>query len=135
MGALARFEPETGFEADLLWGSQDALPLEEVWSRFATEDVFVSSLKAMQPGDAAFHPLVADRGGQKSVVVFSSLTRAASAHQFAEHVVRLRGEQLILRTPVGMGLLINPGFEAQLLMPAEVVAQIASQLRAQRVQA
>jgi hypothetical protein len=131
MGALAKFEPENDFEIDILWGMQGNVPLDEVVSRLVTEDVFVSSLNEMQGGDNGFMPLLADIDGRKAIVAFSSLNRAASAREHAVFVVKLQGDQLILRTPKGMGLFLNPGFEAQMLLPADAVARIARELSQQ----
>ena len=123
---LLAFEPETEIERRILEAragrySPDALILE-----LAGSELCIPSNAAVRDGWQGYAPVILEQNGIPFVAVFTAPWR--QTRDFAEHLLRADGASFFLRLPPGYGVIFNPGYDAQILLPPDGAAQLKRDL-------
>ena len=71
--------------------------------------------------------MLVEQGGMLFVAVFTALSR--NPRGMAEYLLKANGTAFLLRLPAGYGVIINPGYDAQMLLPPDAVATLKQDLR------
>jgi hypothetical protein len=126
LAALLPFQPETDIERRILdvqagKYSADALMLE-----LANSELCIPSQAKTQDGWRGYVPVLLDQNGIVFVAVFTMASR--QTRDFAPHLLRADCRSFVLRLPAGYGVIFNPGYDAQLLLPPDGVAMLKQDL-------
>ena len=123
---LLAFEPQTDIEqriADVQAGkySADALIRE-----MANCDLYIPSKGEVQEDGRGFVPVLVDQAGMPLVTVFTALSR--HSRDVADYLLQANGRAFFRRLPPGYGVIFNPGYDAQLILPPDGVAMLKQDL-------
>jgi hypothetical protein len=102
--------------------SGDAL-LHEI----AASDLYIPSKDEVQEDGSRFQPVLFEMEGQPYVAVYTALARTPK--DLTPFLLQTAGTYFFLRLPPGYGVMINPGFAAEILVPAQGVAAFQQDLR------
>jgi hypothetical protein len=94
-----------------------------------TATLFVSSRKEVRPDGSGFEPLLLGHGGEQLIAVFTARARPALHRHVAEYGAQMGGGALFQRLPPSFGVVLNPGYTAQLILQSARVAQIKARIR------
>jgi hypothetical protein len=95
----------------------------------ARSNLFISSKGEVQSDWSGFDPLLFEKDGHPFVAVFSSLSRPGLHSGMAEYVLQMNGREFFLRMPASYGVILNPGFVAQLIIPPTGVSEFRKDLK------
>lgn len=127
---VLEFEPENAFESVIVNAKQGVRSHADLTKLLAQSNLYISSKGEMQQDGSGFSPLLFEEGGHPLVAAFSSLSRAERHGHMAEYVLQMNGKEFILRLPPGYGVVLNPGYSAQLIISPSGVIDIRKDLRA-----
>ena len=125
--ALLAFVPETPIEHRILAGQKGELSGDALLHEIAASDLYIPSKDEVQEDGSRFQPVLFEMEGQPYVAVYTALTRTPK--NMAPYLLQTVGTYFFLRLPPGYGVMINPGFAAQMLVPAQGVAAFQQDLR------
>jgi len=97
----------------------------DVESRTQAIEAFLRSVvlvPSAQEGGDEFTPMVANAGGDDAVICFTTADALAASQAPAASALTMVGALLVLRIPVGLGLLIDAGGQVLALNPSLVEA-------------
>ena len=120
MTALLSFEPETDIERRILEVQAGKYPADALIQKIANSDLFIPSKGEVLEDGSGFVPLLLEQAGMPFVAVFTTLSR--QPRDMAEYLLKANGRAFFLRLPPGYGVIFNPGYDAQLLLPPDGVA-------------
>ena len=125
---LLAFEPETEIERKILAAragdySADALILD-----LAESDLCIPSQAHAQDNWRGYVPVLLEQNDFSFVAVFTA--RSRQTRDFAPYLLHAPGKPFFLRIPSGYGVIFNPGYDAQLLLPPDGVASLKQDLLA-----
>ena len=128
MAALLPFQPQNDIEQRILdvrlrKYSADALMLE-----LANCELCIPSQAKVQDGWHGYVPVILEQNSIAFVAVFTAASR--QTRDFAPHLLRADGRSFVQRLPAGYGVIFNPGYEAQLLLPPDGVMMLKQDLSA-----
>ena len=123
---LLAFEAENDIEHQILKAREGALSGDALLRRMAEADLFIPSAGEVQTDGSGFSPVLVDQDGMPFVVVFTAMSRQPKA--MAECMMRMNGRQFFRRLPAGYGIMVNPGYEAQILVPPHGMAAFKQDL-------
>jgi hypothetical protein len=89
-------------------------------------DLYIPSQGEVQQDGAGFTPVLVDQAGMTFVTVFTALSR--HTRDIADTLLQANGRAFFRRLPPGYGVIFNPGYGAQLLLPPEGVAMLKQDL-------
>jgi len=123
---LLAFEAETDIEHQILKAQDGALSGDALLHRMADADLFIPSTGEVQTDGSGFQPVLIDQDGSSLVVVFTA--RSRQPKDMAAWMMQMNGGQFFRRLPAGYGVMVNPGFDAQILVPPHGMAALKRDL-------
>ena len=124
--ALLAFEPETDIERRILDVQAQTYSADVLMREMANHDLYIPSKGEVQEDGAGFVPMLLEQGGMPFVMVFTALSRLPRG--LAEYLLKANAGAFFRRLPSGYGLIFNPGYDAQLLLPPDGVAVLKQDL-------
>lgn len=128
MTDLLPFEAWNGIERQILDAQNGRLAGDALMRALAGADLFIPSEGEVQPDGGGYRPLLLEQNEFTLVALFTAAARMPKS--MAPVLMRMNGRQFLLRLPAGYGLIVNPGYAAQLILPPEGVAALKSDLAA-----
>jgi len=125
--ALRAFTPETVIEHRILAAQKGEISGDALLHEIAAANLFIPSREAVQEDGSRFQPVLMDMDGQPYVAVFTALARVPQ--DTAPYLLQAAGRHFFLRLPSGYGVMINPGYAAQMLVPPHGIAALKQDLR------
>lgn len=128
MRDLAPFQPWNDIErriADARNGQDDG---DALIRAIADADLFIPSARDVAPDGSGFSPILLEQDDLSLVAVFTAAARMEKG--MAPVLMRMTGKSFFLRLPAGFGVIVNPGFDAPVILPPEGVAALKEDLRA-----
>jgi hypothetical protein len=123
---LLAFVAETDIEHQILRAQDGALSGDALLRRMANADLFVPSTGEVQSDGSGFQPVLIDQDGSPFVVVFTAVSRQPK--DMAACTMQMNGGQFFRRLPAGYGVMVNPGYDAQILVPSDGMAALKQDL-------
>jgi hypothetical protein len=123
---MLAFEPESDIEQRILDVQAGKYSADALIRELANHDLYIPSKGEMQQDGSGFVPVLLDQGGMPFVMVFTALSR--QPRDLAEYLLKANGAAFFRRLPSGYGVIFNPGYDAQLLLPPEGVAMLKRDL-------
>ena len=120
--ALLTFEPESDIEWRILEVQAGKYSADALIREMADCDLFIPSQSEVQQDGAGFTPVLVDQAGMPLVTVFTA--RSRHARDIAGTLLQANGRAFFRRLPPGYGVIFNPGYDAQLLLPPDGVAML-----------
>ncbi len=127
--SLLPFHPETALDNLLLQARNGQKSIPDVLNCLARENLYVSSKEEVAPDGAGFSPLLLEGDDGPLVAAFSALPHAKLHKDAAQHALQMNGKAFIARMPPDYGVVLNPGYDVQLIIPASAVAKIKQDMR------
>jgi hypothetical protein len=124
---LLAFEPETDIERQILNVQAGTYPADALMQDMANSDLYIPSKGEVQEDGRGFVPVLLERGDMAFVAIFTALSRQPRG--MAEYLLKATGRAFLLRLPPGYGVIFNPGYDAEMLLPPDGVAMLKQDLR------
>jgi hypothetical protein len=124
--ALLAFEPESDIERRILEVQAEKYSADALIREMADYDLFIPSQSEVLQDGAGFTPVLVDQAGMPFVTVFTALSR--HSRDIADYLLQANGTAFFRRLPPGYGVIFNPGYDAQLLLPPDGVAMLKQDL-------
>jgi len=121
---LLKFDPENEFEAAIVSAKHGSLSLSGLMEKLAQSDVYISSKREVAQDGSGFDPLLVGSTENPLVAAFSSLSRPSLHAKMAEYALRMKGREFFNRLPQGYGVVLNPGYETQLIISSDVISDL-----------
>jgi hypothetical protein len=118
------FTPANDLERDLIAAQEGRLEVFHLMSRLWAAEVHVPTAHEITE-QKQFAPLVVEREGNSYVVVCTSLERARTI-EGVKSIVGTHVKNLVQSMPQAFGIVINPGWQVGLELPAHGVEQLRS---------
>jgi hypothetical protein len=125
--ATPAFEPETDIERQILNVQAGKYPADALMRDIAASDLYIPSKGEVQEDGRGFVPVLVERGDMAFVAVFTALSRQPRG--MAEYLLKAPGRAFFLRLPPGYGVIFNPGYDAEILLPPDGMAMLKQDLR------
>ena len=125
--ALLAFTPETPIDHRILAAQLGELSGDALLHEIAGSNLYIPSKDAVREDGSRFQPVLIDMDGQAYVTVYTALARVPK--DAAPYLLKAAGKPFFLRLPSGYGVTINPGYDAQVLIPAHGIAALKQDLR------
>jgi len=125
--ALLAFTPQTAIEHRILAAQKGALSGDALLHEIAGSTLFIPSKDAVQADGSRFQPVLVEMDGQPYVALYTALARVPK--DTAPYLLQAAGMHFFLRLPPGYGVMINPGYDAQMFIPAHGIAAFQQDLR------
>jgi hypothetical protein len=124
--ALLVFEPQNDIERRILDVQAGKYPADALIREMASTDLYIPSKGEVQEDGRGFVPVLVDQAGMPLVTVFTALSR--HSRDIADTLLQANGRAFFARLPPGYGVIFNPGYDAQLLLPPDGVALLKQDL-------
>lgn len=126
---LIEFVPENGLERIIVDAKRGANSIAAMMETIVSSTLFVPSKSEVLPDASGFDPVLLDKDSDPLVAAFSSASRVDVQHEVAKYVLQMNGSDFFRRLPPGYGVIINPGYTAQLIMPPPAISDLKDDLR------
>jgi hypothetical protein len=126
---LQEFKPENELENAIADTQKGVHQLADLMRIIARSNLFISSKGEVQADWSGFDPLLFEKDGHPFVAVFSSLSRPGLHSRMAEYVLQMNGREFFLRMPASYGVILNPGYVSQLIIPPTGVSKFRNDLK------
>jgi hypothetical protein len=123
---LLAFAPESDIEQRILDVQAQAYSADALMRELADHDLYIPSKGAVREDGHGFVPVLLEQGGMVFVMAFTALSRRPRG--LAEYLLKANGGAFFRRLPSGYGVIFNPGYDAQLLLPPDGVALLKRDL-------
>ena len=123
---MLAFEPQTEIEQRILDVQAQTYSADALMREMADHDLYIPSKGEVREDGSGFVPVLLDQGGMPFVMVFTALSR--QPRDLAEYLLKAKGAAFFRRLPSGYGVIFNPGYDAQLLLPPDGVAMLKRDL-------
>jgi len=120
------FEPESDIEQRILDVQARRYSADALMREMANHDLYIPSKGEVREDGSGLVPVLQDQGGMPFVAVFTSLSRLPRG--LAEYLLKAEAGTFFRRLPPGYGVIFNPGYDAQLLLPPDGVAMLKRDL-------
>ncbi|OJT96506.1 MAG: hypothetical protein BGN82_05980 [Alphaproteobacteria bacterium 65-7] len=127
MATLLEFAPENAIERRILAARTGDVSGDAVMLEMAAADLFVPSTRKADPEGSGFRPVLLEQDGISFVAAFTATGR--QPRDMAAYALRMTGRHFFLRLPPGYGAVLNPGYDAQMLLPPEGVTALQQDLK------
>lgn len=128
--ALLPFTPQTPIENRILLAQTGELSGDQLLRELAAATLYIPSADDVREDGGRFQPILHDIDDQAFVAVYTALQRARQ--DSAPHLLQAQGAHFFLRLPSGYGVVVNPGYAAQIFVPAHGIAVFQRDLRESR---
>jgi hypothetical protein len=128
--SLVAFEPENDLETLIVAAKSGARPVADMMSALFKSGVFIAAKRELQPDGSGFDPLLLGEADAPLVAVFTSGPHATLHRDAASFVLRMTAVEFFRRLPTGYGVILNPGYDVQMVMPAHAIAEMRSKVLA-----
>jgi hypothetical protein len=125
--ALIAFAPQTPIEYRILAAQNGELSGDALLREIAASNLYIPSKDEVQADGSRFQPVLLEMEGEPYVAVYTALSRVPK--DMAPYLLQAVGSHFFLRLPPGYGVIINPGYAAQMLVPAHGVTALQQDLR------
>lgn len=126
---LQEFKPENELEIAIVNAKQGVRPVADLMGLIARSNLFISSKGEVQSDWSGLDPLLFEKDGHPFVAVFSALSRPGLHSRMAEYVLQMNGREFFLRMPESYGVILNPGYVSQLIIPPTGVSEFRKDLK------
>jgi SseB protein N-terminal domain len=123
---LLAFEAENDIEHQILEAQNGKISGDALLRRMADADLYIPSTEEVKTDGSGFHPVLIDQDGSPFVAVFTAMSRQPK--DMAACTMQMNGRQFFRRLPAGYGVMVNPGYDAQVLVPAHGMAAFKQDL-------
>jgi len=123
---LLAFEPETDIEQRILDVQAQTYSADALMRELANHELYIPSKGDVQEDGRGFVPVLLEQGGMSFVMVFTALSRRPRG--LAEYLLKANAGTFFRRLPSGYGVIFNPGYDAQLLLPPDGMAMLKQDL-------
>jgi hypothetical protein len=123
---LLAFEPETAIEQRILDVQAQTYSADALMREMANHDLYIPSKGEVREDGRGFVPVRLDQGGMPFVMAFTAAWRRPRG--LAEYLLKANAGVFFRRLPSGYGVIFNPGYDAQLLLPPDGVAMLKQDL-------
>lgn len=127
MSALTPFQPCNEIERRIGDTRDGKLSGDALIRAIAAADLFIPSAGDVAPDGSGYRPILMEQDDISLVAVFTAAARMDKT--MAPVLMRMNGRQFFLRLPAGQGVIVNPGFDAQIILPPQGVAALKEDLR------
>ena len=124
---LKPFAPLRPIEQRILDARDGRLAGDALMLEIADTHLFVPSRNPVSDDGSRFSPVVLEQDDVPYIAVFTEVSRQPA--DMAGHSVQMAGRSCIEKLPPGFGLAVNPGFDAQLLVPPQSVVILKQDLK------
>jgi SseB protein N-terminal domain len=124
--ALLNFEPQSDIEQRILDVQAGHYSADALMRQMADATLYIPSKGDVQEDGRGFVPVLVEQGGMTFVMVFTALSRPSRGS--APYLLQASGGAFFARLPPGYGVIFNPGYDAQLLLPPDGVAMLKTDL-------
>ena len=124
---LLSFTPETPIEHRIVAAQNGELSGDALLHEIAASNLYIPSTDEVREDGSRFQPVLLEMDGQPYVAVYTALARAPK--DWAPYLLQAVGSYFFLRLPPGYGVMINPGYAAEMLVPAHGIAALQQDLR------
>ena len=128
--ALLAFTPETPIEHRILVAQAGNLSGDELLREIAAANLYIPSMDDVREDGSRLQPVLVDMDGRPFITVYTALQRIPK--DTAPYLLQAAGSHFFLRLPSGYGIVINPGYAAQILVPPHGVTALQQDLRETR---
>ena len=128
---LAEFVPENPLEHAIMSARRGTLTVDALLLRLANVPLFISSRAEVMEDGRGFEPLLIEESGNALVAAFSSIERPSLHKSVAGYVLKMPGRDFFVRLPSLYGVIVNPGYVAQLVISPDSVADLRRLLKAE----
>lgn len=125
---LQKFEPVNDLERLILQAKAGSKTMNEVATALVQSSLYVSSHQPVQRDGSGYDALVLGPDDDPMVAVFTSEARPVLHREKAGYVMLISGARFFQRLASGFGVIINPGYDAQLVLQQNGVEAIKKQL-------
>jgi hypothetical protein len=129
LSALTPFEPCNEIERRIGGARDGKLSGDTLMRAIAAADLFIPSAGEVAPDGTGYRPILMEQDDISLVAVFTAAARMDKS--MAPVLMRMNGRQFFLRLPAGHGVIVNPGFDAQIILPPQGVTALQEDLRGQ----
>jgi hypothetical protein len=126
---LQEFKPENELENAIADTRKGVRQVADLMRIIARSNLFISSKGEVQSDFSGFDPLLFEMDGNPFVGIFSSLSRPGLHSHMAEYVLQMNGKEFFQRMPESYGVILNPGYVSQLIIPPAGVAEFRKDLK------
>jgi hypothetical protein len=126
---LQEFKPGNQLENAIADTREGIRPVPDLMRLIARSNLFISSKGEVQSDGSGFDPLLFEKDGYPFVAVFSSLSRPGLHSRMAKYVLQMNGREFFLRMPASYGVILNPGYVSQLIIPPTGVSEFRRDLK------
>lgn len=123
---MLAFTPESDIEQRILGVQARTYSADALMREMANHDLYMPSKGEVREDGSGFVPVLVDQGGILFVAVFTAQSRQPRG--LAEYLLKANGGAFFRRLPSGYGVIFNPGYDAQLLLPPEGVTLLKRDL-------
>jgi hypothetical protein len=127
LSALQPFQPCNEIERRIGNARDSKLSGDALMRAIAAADLFIPSAGNVASDGSGYRPILMEQDDISLVTVFTAAARMDKA--MAPVLMRMNGRQFFLRLPAGHGVIVNPGFDAQIILPPQGVAALKEDLR------
>jgi hypothetical protein len=123
---LLPFQPWNAIERHILDARDGRGDADALIRAIAETELFIPSAGEVQPDGSGYRPILLEQDDLSLVAVYTAAARMEKG--MAPTLMRMPGRAFFLRLPPGYGVIVNPGFEAQIIMAPEGVAALKEDL-------
>ena len=124
---LLDFAPRNAIERRIQEARTGTVPGDTVMLEMADAELFIPSTQQIQNDGSGFRPVLLEQDSLSFVAAFTAAGR--QPHDMAAYALRMTGRHFFLRLPPGYGVILNPGYDAQMLLPPEGVTALQQDLK------
>lgn len=121
---LVAFEPENDLETLIVAAKSGARSQGDMMSALFKSHLFIASKTEVKADGSGFDPLLLGDSNAPLTAVFSSGPHATLHRDAASCVVRMTAVDFFRRIPANFGVILNPGYDVQMVMPAAAIAEM-----------
>ena len=125
---LLAFEPENDIEHQILNARDEGLSGDALMRQIAEAELFIPSVNDVKADGSGFKPVLLEQNDLAFVAVFTAMSRQPKG--MAPYMMRTGAKHFFLRLPPGYGVIFNPGYEAEILLPPHGAEALKRDLQA-----
>lgn len=123
----ASFTPVNPVEIALAKAMQGGMTVAEFVTILLASNVYVPSSTEVQADGNGFRPLLFDTNEGTMMSVFTSPERTEASASHLPFCLMIKCSQLFARMPSDFGIVVNPGWEVGMEIPAQGIQDIRSE--------